>query len=50
MDDHFAADIMNFKRTHQMWYFLHHKYEFTGQSTYVAAIRQEQLLRQGDYS
>jgi hypothetical protein len=50
MDDHFAADIMNFERTHQMWYFLHHKYEFTGQSTYVAAIRQEQLLRQGDYS
>jgi hypothetical protein len=31
-----------------MWSFLHQKYESTGQSTYLAAIRQEQLLRQGD--
>jgi hypothetical protein len=23
MEDHFAADIMVFERTHQMWYFLH---------------------------
>jgi hypothetical protein len=31
-----------------MWSFLCQKYESTGQSTYLAAIRQEQLLRQGD--
>jgi hypothetical protein len=31
-----------------MWSFLHQKYESTGQSTYLAAIHQEQLLRQGD--
>jgi hypothetical protein len=31
-----------------MWYFFRQKYESTGQSTYLAAIRQEQLLRQGD--
>jgi hypothetical protein len=48
MDDRFAADIMDFERIHQMWSFLHQKYESTGQSTYLAAIRQEQLLRQGD--
>jgi hypothetical protein len=48
MEDHFVADIMDFERTHQMWSFLHQKYESTGQSTYLAAIRQEQLLRQGD--
>jgi hypothetical protein len=41
MEDRFAADIMDFERTHQMWYFLHQKYESTGQSTYLAAIRQE---------
>jgi hypothetical protein len=48
MEDHFAADIVDFKRTHQIWSFLHQKYESTGQSTYLATIRQEQLLRQGD--
>jgi hypothetical protein len=48
MKDRFATDIMDFKRTHQMWSFLHHKYESTGQSTYLTAIRQEQLLHQGD--
>jgi hypothetical protein len=31
-----------------MWSFLRQKYESTGQSIYLAAIRQEQLLRQGD--
>jgi hypothetical protein len=45
MEDHFVADIMDFDRTHQMWAFLHQKYESTGQSTFLAAIRQEQLLR-----
>jgi hypothetical protein len=48
MEDRFAADIVDFERTHQMWPFLHQKYESTGQSTYLTAIRQEQLLRQGD--
>jgi hypothetical protein len=41
MEDHFAADIVEFERTHQIWSFLHRKYESTGQSTYLAAIRQE---------
>jgi hypothetical protein len=45
MEDRFAADIVNFEWTHQMWSFLCQKYESTGQSTYLAAIRQEQLLR-----
>jgi hypothetical protein len=31
-----------------MWSFLHQKYECTDQSTYLAAIRQEQLLHQDD--
>jgi hypothetical protein len=48
MEDRFAADIMDFERTHQMWSFLRQKYESTGQSIYLVAIRQEQLLRQGD--
>jgi hypothetical protein len=48
MKNRFAADIVDFERTHQIWSFLHQKYESTGQSTYLAAIRQEQLLRQGD--
>jgi hypothetical protein len=41
MEDRFAADIVEFERTHQMWYFLHQKYESTRQSTYLAAIHQE---------
>jgi hypothetical protein len=48
MEDHFATDIVDFEQTHQMWSFLCQKYESTGQSTYLAAIHQEQLLRQGD--
>jgi uncharacterized protein (DUF1015 family) len=40
MKDRFAADIAKFERTYQMWYFLRQKYESTGQSTYLAAIRQ----------
>jgi hypothetical protein len=39
---------MDFEQTHQMWSFLHQKYESIGQSTYLAAICHEQLLRQGD--
>jgi hypothetical protein len=41
MEDHFAIDIVDFERTHQMWPFLYQKYESTGQSTYLAAIHQE---------
>jgi hypothetical protein len=41
MEDRFAADIVDFKRTHQMRSFLCQKYESTDQSTYLAAIRQE---------
>jgi hypothetical protein len=48
MEDRFAADIVDFERTHQMWSFLHQKYESTGHSTYLIAICQEQLLRQSD--
>jgi hypothetical protein len=48
MEDRFAADIVDFEWTHQMWSFLRHKYKSTRQPTYLAAIRQEQLLRQGD--
>jgi hypothetical protein len=47
MEDCFVVDIMDFEQTHQMWSFLHQKYESTGQSTYLAAIHQEQLLCQG---
>jgi hypothetical protein len=31
-----------------MWTFLCDRYEPTGQSTFLAAIRQEQLLHHGD--
>jgi hypothetical protein len=48
MDDYFTADIVDFESTHQMWSFLRQKYESTRQSTYLAAIHQEQLLHQGD--
>jgi hypothetical protein len=41
MEDRFAADIVEFERTHQMWSFLRQKYESTGQSTYLVTIRQE---------
>jgi hypothetical protein len=41
MEDHFTTDIVDFEWTHQMWSVLHQKYESTGQSTYLAAIRLE---------
>jgi hypothetical protein len=41
MEDRFAADIVEFERTHQMWSFLHQKYESTEQFTYLVAIRRE---------
>ena len=48
MEEQFSAYIVGFEYAHQMWAFLHERYEPTGQSTYIAALRQEQLLRQGD--
>jgi hypothetical protein len=48
MEDRFAADIVEFELTPQTWSFLHQKYESTRQSTYLAAIHQEQLLRQSN--
>jgi hypothetical protein len=48
MEDRFAVNIVDFERTHQMWSFLHQKYECTRQTTYLATIRQEKLLHQGD--
>jgi hypothetical protein len=30
MEDRFAADIVEFERTYQIWYFLRQKYECTG--------------------
>jgi hypothetical protein len=37
--------IVELERSHQMWTFLCSCYEPTRQSTFLAAIRQEQLLR-----
>jgi hypothetical protein len=48
MEDRFSADIVELERSHQMWIFLRSHYESTGQSTFLVAIRQEQLLHQGD--
>jgi hypothetical protein len=48
IEDRFAADIVEFEWTHQMWSFLRQKYESTGYYTYLASIRQDQLLRWGD--
>jgi hypothetical protein len=48
MEDRFAVNIVDFERTHQMWSFLHQKYECTKQTIYLVAIRQEKLLHQGD--
>lgn len=46
MEESFSADIVDFDHAHQMWAFLRQRHEPTGQSTYIAALRQEQLLRQ----
>jgi hypothetical protein len=48
MEEHLSADIVGFEHAHQMWVFHRERYKPTGQSTYIAALRQEQLLRQGD--
>lgn len=48
MEDYPIVGIVE-QFAHQMQAFLHDRYEPTSQSTYVVAICQEQLLRQGDY-
>ncbi|XP_072146606.1 uncharacterized protein [Setaria viridis] len=48
IEDKVSADIIELDFAHQMWAFLRTRYEPTGQSTFLAAIRQEQLVRQGD--
>jgi hypothetical protein len=48
MEDQFSANIVKFEQTRQMWTFLHSRYEPTRQSTFLAAICQEQLLHQGN--
>ncbi|WVZ56049.1 hypothetical protein U9M48_006635 [Paspalum notatum var. saurae] len=50
MEHQFAAEIVDFDRSHQMWSFLRDRYEPSGHSAYFAAIRQEQLLSHGDLS
>jgi hypothetical protein len=45
MEDRFSVDIVELERSHQMWTFLCSRYEPTGQSTFLTAIHQEQLLR-----
>jgi len=46
--ERFSADIIGFDHAYEMWAFLRECYESTSQSTYIAALCQEQLLRQGD--
>lgn len=47
MDDHFGAEVIESDSSHQIWNF-RDCYEHIGLSTYLATIRQEQYLRQGD--
>ena len=39
MEEHLYADIVGFDHAHQMWAFLRERYEPTGHSTYIAALR-----------
>jgi hypothetical protein len=48
MEDRFFVEIVELERYHQMLTFLHSCYEPIGQSTFLAVIHQDQLLRQGD--
>jgi hypothetical protein len=48
IEDRLVANIVEFEFAHQMWVFRWEHYEPDGQSTYLAGIRQEQLLRRGD--
>jgi hypothetical protein len=48
MEDRFSTKIVELEQAHQMWIFLRNRYEPTGQTTFLVAIRQKQLLRRGD--
>ena len=50
MDEHLARDGIWLDHASQMWAFLRQRYESSGQSTYIAALHQEQFLQQGDSS
>jgi hypothetical protein len=41
MEDQFFTEIVELEWAHQIWTFLRSRYEPTGQSTFLAAIRQE---------
>jgi hypothetical protein len=48
MEPHLTREIIRLDHVAQMWAFLRQHYEPSGQSTYIAALHQEQLLQQGD--
>lgn len=48
MEISLADNIVRFEFAHQTWNFLRDRYESTSQSIYLAAIRHEQLIQQGD--
>ncbi|CAD6269897.1 unnamed protein product [Miscanthus lutarioriparius] len=50
MEKHLAGEVIRLDHAAQMWAILRQRYEPSGQSTYIAALRQEQLLQQGDNS
>jgi hypothetical protein len=50
MEKHLAGEVIRLDHAAQMWAFLRQHYEPSGQSTYIAALCQEQLLQQGDSS
>ena len=50
MEKHLAGEVIRLDHAAQMWAVLRQRYEPSGQSTYIAALRQEQLLQQGDSS
>ena len=50
MEKHLAGEVIRLDHAAQMWAVLRQRYEPSGHSTYIAALRQEQLLQQGDSS
>jgi hypothetical protein len=49
-EKHLAGEVIRLDHAAQMWAFLRQHYEPSGESTYIATLRQEQLLQQGDSS
>ena len=45
MEKHLAGEVIRLDHAAQMWAVLRQRYEPSGQSTYIAALRQEQLLQ-----